>query len=138
MAVKTTQVGAGTLVIGADLETVNLSSQVTACRLVTSADQSDSVYVLSGESVAGDRTETQTLEVTLFQDFGNLDSTTEWLYEHAGETHSFEFVPNSAKGKAITGSLIVEATDIGGDVKTNATSDVTFNVVGKAAITTVV
>lgn len=134
MAVNVLNIGAGELTIGASTDLTIFSGQVTACRLVPSVDQGDTITVLSGEKVAGDRTESFTLEGTLLQDLGATESTTEWLFENRGETHVFEFTPNTAKGKTITGSLVVEAIEIGGDVSTKATSDFTFIVVGDPAI----
>lgn len=138
MAVNTITVGPGSLTIGASTALVNFSGQVTACRLVPSVDQGDNIAVLSGESVAGDRTESFTLEGTLLQDFGTANGTTEKLFTMRGQTHVFEFTPATAKGKKITGSLVVEAIEIGGDVNTKPTSDFTFVVVGSPVIAAVV
>jgi hypothetical protein len=138
MAVNTITVGAGSLTIGASTALVNFSGQVTSCRLVPSVDQGDNIAVLSGESVAGDRTESWTLEGTLLQDFGTANGTTEKLFTMRGATHVFEFIPNTAKGKKITGSLVVEAIEIGGDVNTKPTSDFTFTLVGTPVIAAVV
>jgi hypothetical protein len=134
MAVNTITVGAGKLTIGASTALQNFSSQVTACRLVPSVDQGDNIAVLSGESVAGDRTESFTLEGTILQDFGTSAGLTEWLFTNRGTTHVFEFVPNTAKAKAVKGSLVVEAVEIGGDVSTKPTSDFSFVVVGSPTI----
>lgn len=134
MAVQTITVGAGQLTIGADTELINFSSQVTTATLVPDVDQDDPIKVLSGESVAGDRTESFTLEGTMLQDLGAEGSTTEWLFEHRGETHAFEFVPNTAKGRKITGSLVVEAIELGGDVGTKPTSDFEFTLIGEPVI----
>lgn len=134
MAVSTTTVGAGTLTIGATADLTNLSSQATNVRLVTESDQGDPINVLSGEQVSGDFSESQTLEGTLLLDLGNASSTALFLYDHAGETLPFEFVPNTAAGISFTGSLIVASpSEIGGDVKAKATYDFKFSVVGKAA-----
>ncbi|WP_431229328.1 hypothetical protein [Paenarthrobacter nicotinovorans] len=138
MAVNTITVGAGSLTIGATTALVNFSGQVTSCRLVPSVDQGDNIQVLSGESVAGDRTESFTLEGTLLQDFGTANGTTEKLFTMRGQTHVFEFIPNTAKGKKITGSLVAEAIEIGGDVSTKPTSDFSFVVVGTPVIAAVV
>ncbi|MGP9788246.1 hypothetical protein ACT3UD_18395 [Glutamicibacter sp. 287] len=134
MAVETITVGAGQLTIGAVSDLTNFSSQTTSVKLVPSVDQGDSIAVLSGESVAGDRTESFNLEGTILQDLGATESKTEWLFEHRGETHAFEFVPSTAKGKKITGSLVVEAVEIGGDVGTKPTSDFEFLVVGEPVL----
>lgn len=134
MAVSTYTVGAGTLTIGASGDLTNFSSQITSCKLEASADLGDTIYVLSGESVAGDFSETFTLTGTMLQDLG-ATSKTEWLFNNAGETHVFEFVPSTAAGRRITGSLVVSSpAEIGGDVRTKPTTDFSFTVVGKPVI----
>lgn len=138
MAVNTITVGPGTFTIGASSDLTTFTSQVTSIRLVPSVDQGDAIFVLSGESVAGDRTESYTIEGTLLQDFGSTGSRTEWLYNNAGETHVFTYTPATVSGKSITGSLVVEAVEIGGDVNTKPTSDFTFTCIGKPVIGTIV
>lgn len=134
MAVNAITVGAGSLTIGAAASLVTFSGQTTSARLVPSVDQGDQILVLSGESVAGDRTESWTLEGTFLQDFGATASTWEKLFELRGQTHVFEYIPSTAAGKKITGSLIVEAVELGGDVGTKPTSDFEFALVGAPVI----
>lgn len=134
MAVATLTVGAGTFTIGAAGALTNFSSQVTSIKLVPSAETGDVIPVLSGESVAGDFTETYTIEGTLLQDFGTTASKVEWLYAHSGETHVFEFDPATTGATKITGSLVVTSVEIGGDVKTKPTSDFSFQCVGKPTV----
>ena len=130
MTVHAHAVGPGTLTIGNDAALTNFSSQCRAAKLVPSVDKGEPIDVLSGEQAPGDRTETHALQVTLQQDFGVDDSTTEWLWEHRGEVHDFVYVPNAQLGRRITGQLTVEPVEIGGDVKTKPTSEVTFDLVG--------
>lgn len=134
MAVKVLTIGPGTLSIGADANATTFESQTISCRLVPNTDTDDPINVLSGEQVAGDRTESFTLEGTFLQDFGETSSTTEWLFEHRGETHPFKFVPATSKGRQITGNLQVEAIDIGGDARTKAQSDFEMQVIGEPVI----
>ena len=128
---------AGVLTIGSDLNITNFESQVTSARLVPNVDTEDAINVLSGEQVAGDRSESFTLEGSLLQDFGATGSTTEWLYNHRGEEHAFSFTPSTAAGKKITGNLVVEAIEIGGDARTKPTSDFEFVVVGAPTIVSI-
>ena len=130
MAVNTITIGAGTLTIGATGSLITMQSQVTACRLVPSVDRGDNVNVLSGEEVSGDRSESWNLAGTILQDIGAAESVVEWLFDHRGETHPFEFVPSTAKGRKFSGELNVEAVEMGGDVKTKPTSDFEFALVG--------
>lgn len=137
MAVNTITVGPGTLTLGEDGTLSTLSSQVTACRLVPTVDNEDPIDVLSGEQAPGDRSESWALAGTLLQDLGAADSTTEFLFEHRGEQLPFQFIPATAAGKELTGTVTVEAIEMGGDAKTKPTSDFEWQLVGFPAIGTV-
>lgn len=139
MTVKYITVGPGTLTIGETADLTDFSSQATSVKLTPSVDNGDPINVLSGESVPGDRSESFTLDGTFLQDVQAAGAgSTDWLFEHRGQTHPFVFVPATAAGRQITGDLVVEAIDIGGDAKTKATSDFSFIVInpvlGDAAV----
>jgi len=129
VTVNTLTIGPGTLTIGSEVDLIDFSAQAKSCKLTPSVDNGDPINVLSGESVPGDRTESFTLDGTFLQDLGVAAGTTEWLFTHRGETHPFIYVPLTAAGKQITGDLVVEAIDIGGDAKTKGESDFSFIVV---------
>lgn len=137
MATNTITVGPGTLTIGEDDGITIFSGQCTSCKLTPSVTTGDPINVLDGGQVPGDRDEAFTLDGTLAQDFGATGSTTEWLWTHRGETHDFVYAPSTAGGKEITGQLIVEAIDIGGDVKTKPTSDFSMALVGEPVFGTI-
>lgn len=134
MATNAIAVGPGTFTIGAELLLTNFAGQVTSLKVVPSVDYDDDINVLDGGTVTGDRKESWTVSGTLLQDFGSTDSKTEFLFEHRGEAMPFVFTPNSSMGKEIRGSLVVEAIEIGGDVKTKPTSDFEFKMVGAPVI----
>lgn len=134
MAVKTLTMGPGTLTIGEVGTTQEFASQLTSCRFTPTADKGDPINVLSGEQVAGDRTESFTISGTLVQDFGDATGLTEFCWTNRGVQLPFVFMPNTAAGRQVSGDLVVEAVEIGGDVKTKPTSDFTFDVVGTPQI----
>ncbi len=135
--VQAPAVGPGTLTIGATAALMNFSNQCTAATLVPSVDKGDPINVLSGAQAPGERTETFALKVTLQGDFGVLNSTTEWLYEHRGEEHPFTYIPNVALARKISGTLVVEPIDIGGEVKTKPANDVEFDLIGEPVFASV-
>lgn len=137
MTTNTVTMGPGKFTIGEVADLTVFSGQVTNIVLKPSVDKGDAIDVLDGGQVSGDRSESFTLEGTLLQDLGATESTTEFLFENRGTDLPFEYVPNSAMGKKITGVLTVEAIDIGGDVKSKPTSDFTFDVIGVPVIGTV-
>lgn len=130
MAVNTLTMGPGTLILGEVGSTKAFSSQVTNARIVPSVDTGDPLNVLSGESVPGDRDESFTLAGTLVQDFGAADGTTEWTYTNRGVSMPFVFVPNTAAGRQVSGTVVVEAVEIGGDARSKPTSDFEWTLVG--------
>lgn len=137
MTVNYITVGPGTLSIGATGSLTDFSSQATSVKLTPSVDNGDALNVLSGEQIPGDRTESWTLDGTFVQDYGSAGVTTKFLFDHRGETMDFSFVPvNATATDAITGKLVVEAIDIGGDVKTTPTSDFSFVIVGAPVLGT--
>ena len=130
MPVKAPSVGPGRLTIGSAGALQNFSSQIRGARLVPNVTKGDPIDVLSGEQAPGDRTEAHTLVVNLQSDFGYAASLTEWLWEHRGEQQPFEYVPNNTLARGITGQLVVEPIEVGGDVKTKPAVEVTFDVIG--------
>lgn len=131
MPVNYITVGPGTLEIGATGSLTDFSSQCTSVKLTPSVDNGDALNVLSGEQIPGDRTESWTLDGTFVQDYGSAGVTTRFLFDNRGTTMDFEFTPvNATAADVITGRLVVEAIDIGGDVKTTPTSDFSFVIVG--------
>src|SRR5690606_29816019 len=95
MTVNVSPVGPGTLTIGATAALTSFSSQIRSARIVPNVDKGDPIDVLSGEQAPGDRTESVQLVISLQSDFGHAESRTEWLWEHRGEQHPFEYVPNN-------------------------------------------
>ncbi len=93
-----------------------LAEQVTNVKLVPKVKTGDPVPVLSGTILAGDREESFTLKGKMLPDFGEVDSVLEWLFTNRGKTMSFEFQPATSLARQTVGTLVVEATEIGGDV----------------------
>lgn len=130
MAVETITMGPGTLVLGPVGTSKSIESQVTNARCTPSVERGDALNVLSGESVAGDRTETWVLAGTIVQDFGNAAGVWQYCFEHRGESLEFVFVPNTAAGRQVSGTVTVEALEVGGDVKSKPSSDFEWQIVG--------
>lgn len=115
MAIKRTVLGAGKLTIDTTA-LQNFSSQTTNVVLTPKVKTGDPIRVLSGETLGGDREESFTLKGKLLPDFGEAGSLQEWCFTNRGKDMPFEFVPRLDKSKKITGTLTVEAVEIGGDV----------------------
>lgn len=129
MPVQTVTVGPGLLNIGEAGDLKALASQVTSATLTPSVDREDPIPVLSGETVAGDRTESWTLNGEFLQDFGYGDlRLSEYCFTNRGKSMPFEYVPNNEGDKKIVGTLTVEAINIGGDVKTKGRAEFEWEV----------
>ena len=130
MPIKAQKLGNGTLSIGAIGSPLDLSAQITNCRLSPSVDKEDPVTTLSGDSLAGTRTVTWTLAGTMLQDISD-DGVVQWLFDNAGEEVPFTWTPNTEVGTDFTGTIVVDPIEIGGDVGAKNSSDFEFEVVGQ-------
>lgn len=133
MAVKTQKLGPGVLRFGETASAQEFASQVTTVTLTPEFDAEDPVPVLSGEEVPGDETETYTIAGEFLQEF-SMESLLVWCKANSGTVLPFVFTPNTNSGFTVTGSALIRAVAIGGDVKTSNTSEFEFPGVGDWAI----
>lgn len=132
MPIVSHKLGPGTLELGSG--PLDVSIQVTSCKVTPSenVDTSDPVPVLSGDELAADEdvTFTYVLEGSFLQDLvaaGVVD----WSWTNAGTEQAFVFVPNTAAGRQVSGTLKPVPLTIGGDeVKARMGSDFTWRIVG--------
>jgi hypothetical protein len=131
MPATATKLGPGVLTIGATGTDLDMSCQVSAAKVEWDKDKEDDTPVLCGETVAGGITYSAKLTMSVLLDLsdqGMVDYT--WL--HKGEQMPFVFEPNTTAGKAVTGELIVDPLDVGGDeVKKNMSVDAEWDIVGE-------
>lgn len=130
MAVESIEIGAGLLTIGATSALTDFSEQCVSAKIIPNVTKGERRRVLSGGVTPGSRTEEHKLQVKLLNDFGVANSKTEWLWENRGKEMPFVFVPNSAKTRKVTGTLVVEPIDIGGDVGEKPENQVEFDILG--------
>lgn len=135
MPVKAQTMGPGTLTIGSVGSPLDLTAQVTACKVTPSADAEDSVTTLSGETLAGERSYTWALSGTLIQDLTE-EGMFDYTWANKGSQVPFSFTPSTAAGRTITGTVIVDPLELGGDVKTKNTTDFEWVVVGDPVLGT--
>lgn len=128
------KLGPGTLTVGTVGSTLDFSGQCTTARIVPGVDTEDDVTVLSGAVLAGDRTYTAALECTVFQDDLQAGGLIAYSWANKGEQVPFTYTPYSG-GVSITGELIVDPLEIGGDVAKKNTSDLAWACVGFPELT---
>jgi hypothetical protein len=137
MAVKSTKLGPGTLILGPTGTPQDASCQLQNGVVEWDKDKDDDITVLCGDTVPGGTTYTATLSGTFLQDLE--DDTTglvAWSWANKGTTQDFEFVPNTAAGATVTGKVIVDPIAVGSteDYGATLTSDFEWDCVGEPVL----
>lgn len=131
MTIKKYTVGPGTLELGG---TLGIEAQVTAMRVEWSENvtTADTIAVLSGEETGGeeDADYRATLAGNVVQDI-DAAGLVDYSWTNKGEEVPFVFVPNTAKGRSVTGVVAVAPITLGGDVKDKTPrSDISWRIIG--------
>lgn len=124
------KLGPGVLTIGAVGTALDFSARVTSAKITWSVDTSDDTVVLDGSVIAGDRTYTATLEATVYQDDLTEGDLVDYSWASKGTQQPFTFDPYNST-RQITGTLVVDPLDVGGDVNAKNTSDLAWACVGE-------
>lgn len=135
MPVKSQTMGPGTLTIGEVGTPLDLTAQVKACKVTPSAESEDAVRTLSGESLAGQRTYTWALSATLIQDLTE-EGMFDYTWGNAGTQVPFQFTPSTAAGRTVSGTVIVDPLELGGDVDAKNTTEFEWVIVGEPVLGT--
>lgn len=115
MATATTLLGPGTIKIGETGDVVDFSAQLLGGTVEWDKDTEDDVSVLDGGVLPGETTYTATIKGEVFQDLGDVDGLVAWTWANKGLEVPITFVPNTAAGKEVTGTVIVDPLAVGGD-----------------------
>lgn len=138
MAAQVTKLGPGSLELEATPTTQDMSCQLSSAWVKWDKDKDDNVPVLCGEEIAGDVVYSGKLTGTIFIDLSD-GGLVEYTWANKGTQVPFRFVPNTAAGKEITGTVTIDPLDVGGDeMKKNMTADFEWDCVGEpdmAAVT---
>lgn len=134
MPAKTYTVGPGKLVFGPTGSAKEVSCQVSSCVVSWDVEQGDKTNLLCGETEFGASDYSATLKATLFQDLAEAGSFVAWTWANKGTVQPVEFVPSTAADKAITGSVVINPMDVGGDAKTKPTSDIEYAFQGEPVL----
>lgn len=127
---KATKLGPGTLTIGATATTLDLSCQLSAAKVEWDKDKEDDTPVLCGESLAGGVTYTAKLTGTVLLDL-SADGMVDYTWTNKGTEQPFVFVPNNTEARQVSGTLVVDPLDVGGDeAKKNMSVDFEWDIVG--------
>lgn len=131
MAGTATKLGPGKLTIGDATTGIDLSCQLSAAKVEWDKDKEDDTEVLCGEAIAGGVTYSAKLTASVLLDLSD-EGMVDFTWAEKGKQHPFVFEPNTAAGKAVTGTLTVDPLDVGGDeVKKNMSVDLEWDIVGE-------
>jgi hypothetical protein len=134
-APKTYKLGPGVLEIGEVGTEVDYAAQITGCTITWDKDKEDDTPVLSGGLLAGDTTYTASLNAEVFQDLGEADGLVEFSWANKGTEVPVTFIPSTAAGRQVTGIVIVDPIDVGGDeAKSRPRSDIEWSFVGEPVL----
>ena len=123
------KLGPGTLTVGAVGAALDFSGRCTKATVVPKVDTTDDTELLSGDTMAGDRTYTATLEATVYQDDLTAGGLIDYSWANRGDEVPFTFTPYTG-GRGITGTLVVDPLEIGGDVGAKNTAELKWACVG--------
>jgi len=135
MPVTVTKVGPGSLTIGEVGSPIDLSCQILAATVASEPSADDPREVLCGDTAAGAVTYADALTITVLQDLANASGLVVTSWQARGTVVPFTYTPNDAAGLTITGSIRLDPVSIGGEVGSDAESDVTFAGIGAFVVT---
>ena len=125
-APRAQKLGPGELKIGGD--ELDISCQMTEVKITWDIDEDDAVPVLCGGTMPGDTTYQAKLEGEAYQDLTE-GGIVEYTWKNRGEIKSVTLTPTTGKAK-ITGSIVIQPLELGGEVGKKNTSDIEFSFSG--------
>jgi hypothetical protein len=137
MAVSSTKLGPGTLILGETGTTQDASCQMTGAVVAWDKDKADDITVLCGDVVAGGTTYTATLSGTFLQDLAEDDGLVAFTWANKGVETKFVYVPNTVAAATVTGVVVIDPIDVGStdDYGSTMTSDFEWDCVGEPVLT---
>lgn len=128
MAIVSYTLGDGTLKFDAG-GSMNVSCQVTSATAscTENVTSTDDLFVLCGDELPGEETVTHTwqLAFNIVQDITTA-GVIAWSWTNKGKEMAFEFIPNTAAARKVTGTVRVIPISVGGDVRSRPTADNTW------------
>lgn len=137
MAIRrpTPALGPGSLIFGeVGVDELDISCQVTKCKVTFDSDKEDDVPTLCGGQIVGEKTYTSKLEFTAAQDL-EANGLIDWTWKNAGKEVPFKFIPQENEVATVAGRVVIDPVEFGGDVKKRNLSEAEFDLVGLPTFT---
>lgn len=130
---NTTRLGPGEFTFGPTGTPLDASCQLANGTVSWEKDADDDITTLCGDTAAGSVTYTATMSGNLLQDLTEDDGLVAYTWAHKGEAVPFTYIPNSAAGATVTGTLTIDPLDVGSSEDYGAvmTSDFEWSCVGE-------
>lgn len=129
MAIQSYTMGPGTLKLGTDPDDFDAECQVKAFRVECSeaVKKTEPQDMLCGEQKTTKDRVTREWKVTgkLLQDLAAA-GVVAYTWDNASQTVAFVFIPNTAKGRKVTGVVRLVPISVGGDSGTDPDSDISW------------
>lgn len=137
MAIKRPPVtlGPGSLVFGeVGVDQLDISCQVTACKVTFDSDKEDDLPTLCGGTITGEKIYTAKLEASAAQDL-ETNGLIDWTWKNAAKEVPVRFLPRNDEVATIAGRVVIDPVEFGGDVKKRNISEFEFDFVGLPTFT---
>jgi hypothetical protein len=129
MPATVNKIGPGTLTIGEVGSEIDVSCQVLQATVTSDPSAEDSTEVLCGDTVGGDTSYSDKLNVTMLSDLANSSGLVRSSWASRGTEVGFTFVPITGAGNPeVTGKVRLDPIELGGEVGTR--SEVSFTLEG--------
>jgi hypothetical protein len=122
--------GPGVLTVGSAGSPVDLSARCTSVKVTWGVDAEDDTPTLDGGVESGDRTYTAALEAAIYQDDLRDGEVIDFTWANRGTVQPVTFTPFTG-GRSVTGEVMVDPLDVGGDVNKKNQSDIKWAFVGE-------
>lgn len=130
---KAQTLGPGSLTIGKTGEQLDLSCQLSECRVTVDVDEGDIIPVLCGGKLVEDDVYTTKITGTVIQDL-SAKGVIDYTWRNKGKVVPCTFTPTTGAAR-VTGDVKIRPIDIGGEVRKRNTSDFEWVFVGDAQFT---
>lgn len=136
MTITESRLKTGVLTFGETPTPTDFSCQPTNVRLTPNyEDDGDDTETLCGDMIPAGKKETWVLAGTSIQDFDDPAGFIQYCFDNRMTTVAFSWQPNTTGAPTYSGSVVVVALEIGGDVNTRLTTDFEFDVSGELVVT---